>query len=336
MRAVVFPEPEAITVQTVADPECAPDGVVVRVATCGICGTDVHIYHNEYMSTYPLIPGHEFSGEIVEVGSEVTDLAVGDRVAVDPNLDCGHCDYCRREQANHCSNWNGIGITKPGGFAEYCAAPAKACYKLPEGMTDEQAAFIEPLSCVVFALQRIRTWPGDDVLIFGAGPMGLQLLQAFGHSGAARVVMVDMKEERLALATELGADATVLAGDDAAGALRSIAPEGFPIVVDATGVPAVIERAFDYLRPRGQYLQFGVAPNDATVRVKPYDIFSNDWSIVGSFAACHTFLPSIAWLANDVVDVSKLVSHRVDFDGFEEAFHAFEAGKTLKVHVRAE
>ncbi len=335
MRAVVFPQPETISVETVADPVCAPDGVVVRVATCGICGTDVHIYRNEYMSQFPLIPGHEFSGEVVEVGGEVDYIQVGDRVAVDPNLDCGHCDFCRREEANHCSNWQGIGVTVNGGFAEYCAAPAKACYKLPDSMSAEQAAFVEPLACVVYALQRVRVWPGDDVLLFGAGPMGLQLLQAFAHSGAARVVMVDMKPERLALAQELGASVTVMGGAGSSSALEAIAPDGFPIVVDATGVPSVIEGAFDYLRRRGTYLQFGVAPSDATVRVSPYDIFSKDWTLIGSFAACHTFLPSIAWIDNGVVDVSKLVSHRVDFDGFEGAFHAFAAGKTLKVHVRA-
>ncbi len=118
-------------------------------------------------------------------------------------------------------------------------------------------------------------------------------------------------------------------------ALRDLAPDGFPIVIDATGVPAVIERAFNYLRPRGQYLQFGVAPNHAKVQVSPYDIFRNDWHIIGSFALCYTFLPAIAWLANGVIDVEPLVSHQVDFAGFRQAFDAFAAGRTLKVHVRA-
>lgn len=335
MRAVVFPKPETISVEQVPEPEYAPDEVVVRVASCGICGTDVHIYHDEYMSDFPVIPGHEFSGEIVEVGAEVADLAVGDRVAVDPNLDCGHCDFCLSNEGNHCRNWQGVGITRPGGFAEYTAVPGRACYRLPEGMTSEQAAFVEPLACVVFALQRMRPWPGDDVLVFGSGPMGLLLLQALRHSGASRVVMVDKQEDRLALAQGLGAAETVLAGPEADGALKDLAPDGFRVVVDATGAPAVIEGAFDYLRPRGQYLQFGVAPRDATVRLNPYDVFQNDWHIIGSFAAYHTFLPAIAWLANGVIDVSRLVSHRVPLEGFEEAFHAFAAGQTLKVHVQA-
>lgn len=334
MRAIVFPQPEAIAVERVADPTPAAGEVVVQVAACGICGTDVHIYHGEYMSTFPIIPGHEFGGTVVEVGRDVKDLRVGERVAVDPNLYCGECDFCRNEQANHCRNWQGVGITRAGGFADYVAVPARACYRLPDSLTDAQAAFIEPLACVVHACKRLRVMPADAVLIFGAGPMGLLLLQALRHSGASRVVMVDKQPDRLALAQQLGAAATVAAGGDQAALLKDMAPDGFGVVVDATGVPAVIEAAFTHLRPRGQYLQFGVAPMHAHIQLSPYAIFRNDWQIIGSFALCYTFLPAIAWLAGGVVDVSQLVSHRVKPDGFVDAFHAFEAGRTLKVHLQ--
>jgi len=117
--------------------------------------------------------------------------------------------------------------------------------------------------------------------------------------------------------------------------LHELAPYGFEIVIDATGAPAVIEQAFAYLRPRGQYLQFGVTPMDATVSVSPYDIFHKDWTIIGSFAVCHTFQPAIAWLANGVVDVAPLVSHTVPMDSFADAFHQFARGETLKVHIKA-
>ena len=123
-------------------------------------------------------------------------------------------------------------------------------------------------------------------------------------------------------------------GGGAAEALRARAARGFHIVIDATGAPAELEDAFAYLRPRGQYLQFGVAPNGAAVRVRPYDIFKNDWTIIGSFALCYTFDAAIAWLANGVVDVRPLISHTVPLDGFAAAFEAFAAGKTLKVQVR--
>lgn len=334
MRAIVFPQPETMRVERVDDPAPAPDEVVVRVNQCGICGTDVHIYHNEYMSDFPLIPGHEFAGVVVEVGRDVRDVRIGQRVAVDPNLYCGRCDFCRDEKSNHCSNWQGVGITRGGGFAEYVSAPARACYLLPDTISDEQAAFIEPLSCVVHALKRFRIWPGDSVLVFGSGPMGLLLLQALLHNGAARVVMVDRQPDRLALARQLGAAATVMAGPEQDEALRTLAPGGFHVVIDATGVPAVIERAFGYLRPRGQYLQFGVTARTAKVTLSPYDIFHNDWTIIGSFALCYTFLPAIELLQHGVVDVSRLVSHTVPLEGFETSFHNFAAGQTLKVHVR--
>jgi 2-desacetyl-2-hydroxyethyl bacteriochlorophyllide A dehydrogenase len=334
MKAVLFPAPETISIEYVPDPACSPDEVVVQVASCGICGTDLHIYRNEYMSDFPLIPGHEFSGRVVEVGSAVTDLAIGDRVAVDPNLDCGHCTFCLDDMANHCLNWVGVGITRPGGFAEYVAVPARACYRLPASLTDTQAAFIEPLACVVYALKRLRVWPGNQVLIFGAGPMGLLLLQALQHSGAARVVMVEKQPQRLALAARMGG-VPVDANQAIAEQLHELAPYGFEIVIDATGAPAVIEGAFAYLRPRGQYLQFGVTPMDATVNVSSYDIFRKDWTIIGSFAASHTFQPAIAWLANGVVDIAPLVSHTVPMDSFVDAFHQFARGETLKVHIEA-
>ena len=335
MQAVVFTAAETAAVERVPDPTCQPGEVVVQVARTGICGTDVHIYHNEYMSDFPVIPGHEFGGVIVEVGKEVTRSAVrlGERVAPDPNLYCGHCYFCRNEHANHCLNWQGVGITRAGSFAEYVAVPARACYQLPDAISDAQAAFVEPLSCVIHALKRFRVWPGDEVLILGAGPMGLILVQALRRSGASQVVVVEKQPDRLALARQLGATAAIAAGPDQTEALRELAPYGFAVVIDATGVPAVIEQAFDYLKPRGQYLQFGVAPNHAKISLSPYDVFRHDWTIIGSFALCYTFQPAIAWLANGVVDVLPLISHTVPLADFASVFDMFEMGKTLKVQL---
>lgn len=334
MQAVIFPAAETIAIEQVSDPACGPEEVIVQVATTGICGTDVHIYRNEYMSDFPLIPGHEFAGTVVEVGKEVTDFQRGDRVAVDPNLYCGRCYFCRNQQANHCLNWEGVGITRSGGFAQYVAAPARACYRVPDSLSDGEAAFIEPLSCVVHALSRFRVWPGAEVLIFGAGPMGLLLVQALRYSGAAQVVVVEKQADRLALASQLGATATVTVGPDQAKALRELAPYGFAVVIDATGVPAVIEQAFKFLKPRGQYLQFGVTPMESSITLRPYDIFRHDWTIIGSFALCYTFEPAIAWLTNGVINVKPLISHTVPLTDFSDVFQQFAAGKTLKVHLQ--
>jgi 2-desacetyl-2-hydroxyethyl bacteriochlorophyllide A dehydrogenase len=334
MQAIVFPSPEHISFERVPDPTCAADEVVVKIAQSGICGTDLHIYKNEYMSKFPLIPGHEFCGSVVELGRDVQGFKIGDRVAVDPNISCGECEFCRALQPNHCLNWRGVGVTQPGGFAEFVAAPARVTYKIPDSLSDAQAAFIEPLACVVHAFNRLRVNPGDDVLLFGAGPMGLLLVQALRHSGAAKVVVVDKQPHRSELARAMGASHTVSAYANASDDLRALAAHGFHIVIDATGAPAVIERALDYLRPRGQYLQFGVAPIGKSVAWEPYRIFKNDWTIIGSFALSFTFQPAMAWLQNGVIDIEPLVSHTLPMSEFVTGFHQFAEGKTLKVHVR--
>jgi len=328
---VIFPSAGRIAVQDVPEPKCGDDEVIVRVARAGLCGTDVHIFHNEYLSKFPLVPGHEFCGTVVEVGRNVDFIKTGRRVAVDPNIDCGHCEFCRRQQNNQCLNWQGVGITRAGAFAEYVAAPARLAYCVPDAINDAAAAFIEPLSCVIHAMSRLPMDAGDDVLLFGAGPIGLLLMQVLKSRGAARVVVVDKQAHRLALATQLGATHTVAASAKSSEELRALSPNGFAIVADATGVPAVIERAFDHLRPYGRFLQFGVAPKDAKVSIEPFRIFKNDWTIIGSFALCYTFEPAIALLASGTIDVASLVSHTLPLDRFEEGFNAFAEGRSLKV-----
>ncbi len=335
MKALVKSRPErGLWLESVAVPTAGPNEVLIKVSKAGICGTDLHIFRNEYLSAFPLIAGHEFVGRVVEVGKDVAWLRRGDRVAVDPNLYCGECYFCRQEQSNHCLNWQGVGITRPGAFAEYVAVPARACYQLPEDITDTQGAFIEPLSCVIHALKRLRVWPGDEALIFGAGPMGLLLVQALQRSGCSRIAVVEKEEDRRELALGMGAQAAIPEDPDVPRELVDAAPHGYAIVVDATGVPEVIQQAIRFLKPRGQYLQFGVAPRGATVQWEPYTLFHKDLTILGSFALCYTFQPAIAWLANRVVNIEPLVSHVLPLAQFQQGFRSFAEGKTLKVHLR--
>lgn len=334
MQAVEFTAPEQITIKTLDNPTCGENEVVVKISQVGICGTDIHIVHNDYHSTFPLIAGHEFVGQVVETGNQVNSLRAGDRVAVDPNLYCGECYYCRQEQSNHCLNWQGVGITRPGGFAEYVAVPSRACYLVPDALTDTQAAFIEPLSCVIHALKRLRTWPGDDILIFGAGPMGLLLVQAMRHTGASQIVVVEKQHDRRNLALSMGANTAISPDVDLAQQLFTVSPHGYAIVIDATGVLEVIQQALQFLKPRGQYLQFGVTSKGATVQWEPYDIYHKDLTIIGSFALCYTFQPAVAWLAHHVVEVEPLVSNILPLAEFQQGFKDFAEGKTLKVHIR--
>lgn len=334
MRAVVFTASETVQIQDVPEPVCGADQVILRVATAGICGTDIHILRNEHRTAFPIIPGHEFCGTIVEIGAHVDGFTVGDRVSADPNLSCGACGFCRAALPNHCAHWQAIGVTLPGAFAEYVAVPARVCYYLPDDLSDAHAAMIEPLSCVIHALHRAPVQPGEQVLLFGAGPIGLLLAQGLAHSGAAEVVVVERQLARVRLAESLGF--TVVVADEHLDArLQMLAPHGFSFVADATGNPRVIEGALRFLRPAGRYLQFGVAPADALVAWNPYELFRNEWTLIGTFALRYSFEPAIAWLRRGLVNVQLLISQTLTLDEFPSGLAAFARGETLKVQIRA-
>src|SRR4051795_7351418 len=208
MRAAIWLAPGELTIGRREDPVPGPGDVVVQVGACGLCGTDVQIAEGEFPPTpYPIVPGHEFAGEVVAVGDDVDDIRTGMHVAVDPSLFCGHCDYCRVQRGNLCRNWNAIGDTVDGAFAELVKAPARNAYELPSGTSLRTGALVEPLACAVHGVRRLATEPGDSVLITGAGTMGLLLLQLLVHDGAAGVTVVDRNERRLELARSLGAHA---------------------------------------------------------------------------------------------------------------------------------
>jgi threonine dehydrogenase-like Zn-dependent dehydrogenase len=324
MHALVIEAPGAAAYREVPTPVPGAGEVLIRVAAAGLCGTDLHIYRGEYEAEYPVIPGHEFAGTIAGLGQGVDDLSLGQRVAADPNVFCGRCTYCRREMHNQCLNLRAIGVTADGAFAEYVLAPREVVYPIGD-LPFEQAAFIEPLSCVVYAMQRARPNPGDRVLLFGAGPMGCLLTQMLAHSGAAQLVVVDRLPDRLALAESLGASDTILAGAETSGQdhgakLRALVPGGYDFVIDATGVPAVVEEAFSYLAPRATLFMFGVCPVGARISIEPYQVFRNDWRIIGSFALCYTFQESIRLLQRGVVQVEPLMSHRLPLSEAGAAF----------------
>jgi 2-desacetyl-2-hydroxyethyl bacteriochlorophyllide A dehydrogenase len=318
MKAAVIETPGRVVVREVHDPLPARDEVIVSVALSGLCGTDLHIYAGEINYVYPIIPGHEVVGTIVEVGDGVADLTPGVRVAFDPNIPCGHCHFCRRLRFNHCLNWQAVGVTRDGGFAERVSVPARVVYPIDD-LPFEQAVFIEPLSCVVYGLQRAAPALGDRVLIFGAGPIGLLLMQAVQRAGAAQVVVTDLQQERLELAAQLGAEVTILAHEDQPAALRECAPHGYDVVVDATGVPAVVARCFDYVTPGGKLLLFGVCPEDATIPFSPFDLYRRDVSVYGSFALNVTFGPAIELLRGGAIQVEALISHRFPLAQFPQA-----------------
>jgi D-arabinitol dehydrogenase (NADP+) len=332
MRAALYAAQRTIDVRDLPEPEAGPDDVVVRVAATGICGTDQHIFDGDFFPSYPVVGGHEVAGEIAEVGSNVENLHVGQRVAVDPGIFCGHCFFCQRDQGNHCLNWNGIGITRNGGFAEYLVAPRGNIYPIGD-LSYEVAAFIEPISCVVYGLRRLKIPLGANALVYGAGPIGLLMAQLVGHGGASSVTSVDLRKEKLELASRLGVEHTIVAGPRAGDELRALSPLGFDVVIDCTGVPAVVEGMLAHVRKEGKLLFFGVNPADATIQISPYDVYAKDLEIYGSFALRYTFHQAIALLAGGAVQVEPLVSHHFPIEDFAEALALAGSGEAMKVQI---
>jgi 2-desacetyl-2-hydroxyethyl bacteriochlorophyllide A dehydrogenase len=316
MKAVVIEAPKKVAVQDVPEPRPGRGEVIVGVAAVGLCGTDLHIYAGEYDGEYPIVPGHEIVGRIIEVGPGVDGLTPGTRVAFDPNVPCFECHFCRRQRFNHCLNWQGIGVTRNGGMAERVAVPARVIYRIEDDLSFDQAVFAEPLSCVVWGLQRASPALGDQVLIVGAGPIGLLMMQAVRRGGAAQVVVIDLEADRLEIAMELGADAAVLESDSRGGALRRYAPYGYDLVIDATGIPAVAAGCFEHVTRGGKVLLFGVCPEDATIRFSPFDLFRRDITVYGSFAVNLTFPPALELLRSGCVRGEPLISHRFSLEWF--------------------
>ena len=334
MKAAQFTQPGEAVVMSAPEPTPAADDVLIRVRAAGICGTDLHIYNGEYFATYPLIPGHEFSGEVAAVGANVTNFKVGDRVTADPNIPCNRCDYCQRNQPNQCRNLQAIGVTRSGGFAEYVVAPEGNVFHIGD-MPYSAAALIEPLACVVWGLKQVEVQPGDSARGFGAGPMGCLVMQGLRSAGAARVVVSDVVPWRLELAERLGASATVAADARQASRLGQIAPDGFDIVVDATGIPAVLEGAFAYAKPRGKVWVFGVTPVGTMVKLPAFEVFRRDLKVIGSFALNRTFPQSIALIESGAVQVEPLISHQLGLDEFARGIDlAQHDPNRLKVHFR--
>jgi 2-desacetyl-2-hydroxyethyl bacteriochlorophyllide A dehydrogenase len=329
VKAAVVTTPGTISVEEVPDPSPGTSEVVVKPAATGICGTDLHIMDGEFAPAYPIVPGHEFAGEIVAVGSGVTGYAVGDQVAVDPSLYCGHCYYCKRARGNQCENWAAIGVTVAGAAAEYVAAPMANLFKLPSHLAARDAALIEPLSCAVRGFDVLPRAMASTYLIYGSGTMGLMMLSLAKRAGAESVSVVDLNPARLETARRIGCSAAVTSADEID------APRGFDVVIDCTGAEAAIRDGLRRVGRGGTFLQFGVAGYDARVAIEPYEIYRREITITGSMAVLHSFDRAGALLAAGVLDPSIFVSHRFPLTSYSEALDQFRAGVGRKILIEA-
>lgn len=336
MKAVIYDAPRSFSYCDTADPAIAADEVLVRVHGCGLCGTDLHIHEGEFGPRFPLIPGHEFTGEIVALGSEVTGFQAGQRVVANSNTVCGNCFYCMRGDFLLCENLGAYGVTLNGGFAEYLKVKADRVFAI-HNLKPREAIMVEPTACALHGIEVLDARPGSDVLLLGAGPTGQVLAQLVKLNGAARLVVAAPPGKKLDLVSRLAADEVAPIDRDDPDVhrkrLQELSPKGFDYVIEATGAATVCEDGLQYVRRRGTLLVYGVYPEKATVRFKPFDLFRGEISIKGSFAQVDSFGRALAYLESGRIKVDEIVTDEVPLSEYQHALELAWSRKGVKTMI---
>ncbi len=326
VRALVAHKPKIVDVAEWDDPTPGPDDAVITVAACGVCGTDRHIADGTYPATYPNVLGHEIAGTVAAIGDTVTSVKVGDRVAVDPNIACLECEPCRRGDVHLCERLSAIGVTRAGGMAPLVLVPQAQLYKVPDGLSLADAAFAEPLSCVIHGLQRTKIPQGGAVAILGAGSIGLLTQQAVREAGAGPIIVSEPVAVRRDLAEALGAD-EVYTPDMIEHESHT---DGYDLVIDCSGSPSAVTTAIRLARRGADILLFGVAPVGAKVSIEPYELYRKELRLVASNINPHTMAEAVELLAQGKVNVGSIVSQRVSLDELPQLLLAKPAPGEVK------
>jgi L-iditol 2-dehydrogenase len=328
MKAAVLTNKLQLSVKELSIPIPLDHEVVIEVKACGICGTDQHIYHGQPGSAevqYPIVLGHELAGEVVQVGDKVSALKAGDRVSIDPNIYCGECDYCRGGRLHLCNHLQAVGVTRDGGMGEYCTVPAANCYTLPEELSYEEGAMIEPLGCVLHGFQQINIWPGASVLVIGGGYIGLMMLQMAKMYGGAPIVVSEPDLSKHSLALQMGATETVTPAE-----LNERGASRFDIVIECVGRKDSMTQAVQMAKKGGTVLLFGVSAPDAKIEVSPFDIFSKELTIKGSFINPHTHDQAIALVQQGKIQIKPLLSHTFGLDELPTVMNEYPKMNVMK------
>lgn len=335
MKALVYDSAGHFSLKDVEKPKADPDSVIIKVKACGFCKTDLHIHHGRFISQFPLIPGHEFTGIIEEIGSEVEDFQVGDRVVADNTLLCDSCYYCKKDKPLFCENFYSLGVTGPGGYAEYVKVKAKKVFKTKLDFLE--GIFVEPTACAVHGMEMIDVQPGDDVLQFGAGPTGIILAQLIKYGGAGTLVVCDPNQFKLKNLDHVADDKIVVERNNFQNHKKVLLdkyPRGFDIVVEATGIPKMFEECHFYTKYGGKIIAYGVYPEEAMVQINPYELFRKELKFIGSFAQTHKFEAAIKMLEHGQVRVKDLVTHKFSLEQYQEALDVVQNQKDkIKVAI---
>jgi L-iditol 2-dehydrogenase len=334
MKAVMFHGRHDLRVEDRPEPAPGPGEVLLKVAYCGICGSDVHTFEGMTADIHkrppgPRAMGHEVSGVVAAVGAGVVNCRPGDRVACVPWAFCGVCYYCRRGMVNHCTDKVILG----GAMADYCLAPAQAVHVLPDSLSLERAALAEPMSCCVWAIDLAGITSGATVTIVGAGTMGLLLLELAKASGAARTVVSEPHAARRAVVATLGADLIVDPREtDLLAAVQGLTGGiGCDVALEVVGHPATVAEAMRVTRRAGTVVIVGVADPGARLEVSPFDIYLRELTIKGCFTRRLTFDRGLHWLGK--LNLDPILTHVFPLSEIQQAMEVARTGQGAKVLV---
>lgn len=350
MKALRWHGVKDLRIEQIEEPKALPGKVKIKVEWCGICGSDLHEYtagpifipagepHPITGEQAPVVMGHEFSGQVVEVGEGVTRLQKGDRVVVEPIFNCGKCTACRQGKYNLCEKMGFLGLAGGGGgFSEYVAADEHIVHKIPEAVSYEQGALVEPSAVALYAVRQSKLKVGDKAVVFGAGPIGLLVIEALKASGASEIYAVELSAERSAKATELGAHViNPKEAQDVVQEIHRLTDGGADVVFEVTGVPPVLEQALESVRIGGELMIVSIFEKEAPI--KPNKIVIQERSISGIIGYRDVFPAVISLMEKGYFPADKLVTKRIKLDDvIEQGFEGLLKEKNqVKILVKAE
>jgi threonine 3-dehydrogenase len=320
---------------TVSKPSVGHNDVMIRIKKTAICGTDIHIWKwDEWAQKtipVPMHVGHEYVGEIVEIGQEVRGFQIGDRVSGEGHITCGHCRNCRAGRRHLCRNTTGVGVNREGCFAEFLVIPAFNAFKIPDGISDDLAAIFDPYGNAAHTALSFNL-VGEDVLITGAGPIGIMAAAIARHVGARHVVITDVNDYRLALATQMGATRAV---NVAKSSLKEVMEElgmveGFDVGMEMSGVPSAFQSLLENMNHGGKVALLGIPPSNTAIDWN--QVIFKGLEIKGVYGRemFETWYKMVAMLQSGL-DLSPILTHKFPVEDFEQGFAAMLSGQSGKV-----
>lgn len=338
MKAVILKEVGEFAIVDKPIPQITdPENILIRIEASSICGSDVHIFANP-----PGIPavkgttiGHEMVGCVEAVGDAVTDFKPGDRLVLDNNVPCGHCYHCKTGHPNMCQNMSTIGVDRDGAFAEYAVVPARMAVKISPALPTETAIFAEPLNCVMGAMDKLRLLPGENVLIMGAGPIGLYFTKLLALNGAGKIFVSEVSPFRAQYARDCGATRVINPKEEDLTQiiLQETNGIGVDAAVDAVGV--LLPGCIDAVKCNGRILLFG---NNSSVNetICQADITRKELTVMGSYVGPHTLPATVNLLESGRLDLNHLITHRITLSQFAEGMEAMRRGEAIEVVITSD